>query len=507
MGWSILSRSGRERRATEWRSVSANGWSEYRASRFPFFFCFSVIFLCGCQHHETAKTSDPFAGKWVLGRPGNFRFKKLRAAQLEQLKAFSAAKEQQALALARGVNETVSPEAREFFDAAKSGKWEKVESMFSGFARRSQQYANNSKDTSLSTSYWSTILEVDLAYECVIPMDARTLQTAVDDILNSMPPGSIYFGGTDPGRGLITAFTTSQPDGNPFFTLTQNALADGTYLDYLRAMYGSKIQIPAKEDSEKCFAVYKTDAKQRLEHDQRAPGEPRQIKPGENLKLDDKGEVIISGQVAVMTINGLIAKDVFDQNPDREFYIEESFPLDWMYPYLEPHGMILKIDHAELDEMPDAVIGADREYWQGRLKGLVGDWLNDDTPVQAVTDFVEKVYAQKNLSGFTGNKEFLESPDSQKFLSKLRSSIAGVYDWRMHHARTSAERERMRTDADFAFRQAFALCPYSPEAAFRYVNLLMDSKRQDDAVLIASTCLKIDPKNRQMQGLLRQLQK
>jgi len=35
-----------------------------------------------------------------------------------------------------------------------------------------------------------------------------------------------------------------------------------------------------------------------------------------------------------MTINGLLAKIIFDKNPNREFYIEESFPLDWMYPYL-----------------------------------------------------------------------------------------------------------------------------------------------------------------------------
>ena len=45
-----------------------------------------------------------------------------------------------------------------------------------------------------------------------------------------------------------------------------------------------------------------------------------------------------------MAINGLLAKIMFDKNPDREFYIEESFPLDWMYPYLEPHGLIFKIN-------------------------------------------------------------------------------------------------------------------------------------------------------------------
>ncbi len=33
-----------------------------------------------------------------------------------------------------------------------------------------------------------------------------------------------------------------------------------------------------------------------------------------------------------MSINALMTKVIFDRHPDREFYVEESFPLDWMYP-------------------------------------------------------------------------------------------------------------------------------------------------------------------------------
>ena len=58
------------------------------------------------------------------------------------------------------------------------------------------------------------------------------------NIVASIPPGSIYFGGTDPGRFLVTAICKSQVNADPFFVLTQNALADSTYLDYLRGMYG-----------------------------------------------------------------------------------------------------------------------------------------------------------------------------------------------------------------------------------------------------------------------------
>ena len=73
------------------------------------------------------------------------------------------------------------------------------------------------------------------------------------DIIDSIPPGSIYFGGTDPGRFLVTALCKSQVNADPFFTVTQNALADGGYLAYLRGMYGDKIYIPTDTDSQQCF--------------------------------------------------------------------------------------------------------------------------------------------------------------------------------------------------------------------------------------------------------------
>ncbi len=61
-------------------------------------------------------------------------------------------------------------------------------------------------------------------------------------------------------------------------------------------------------------------------------------------------------------------------------------------------------------------------------------------------------------------------------------------------------------EADFAFRQALAFCPYSPEAVFRYVQLLMQQNRLEEAILIAKTCLKLDQYNGQVQGLVRQLE-
>ena len=64
----------------------------------------------------------------------------------------------------------------------------------------------------------------------------------------------------------------------------------------------------------------------------------------------------------------------------------------------------------------------------------------------------------------------------------------------------------MLREAEFTFRQAFAFCPYSPEALFRYVDLLLPLNRVDDALLLAETCLKLDRYNAQVIGLVGNLQ-
>ncbi len=105
----------------------------------------------------------------------------------------------------------------------------------------------------------------------------------------------------------------------------------------------------SNEDSARCFKEYLDDAQRRLDHDRRLPNEPRQIKPGEDVRIVDN-RVTVSGQVAVMAINALLTKVMFEKNPDREFYVEESFPLDWMYPHLTPYGVIMKINRNPLPE-------------------------------------------------------------------------------------------------------------------------------------------------------------
>ncbi|HYG23007.1 MAG TPA: DUF2723 domain-containing protein [Verrucomicrobiae bacterium] len=406
---------------------------------------------------------------------------------------------------------------------------------------------------------------------------------------------AILFGGTDPGRFAPTYMifadsfipNSCKPEVDPVFDrrdvyiITQNALADGTYLQYIRAHYfrsdeykydtyffqellrgpeerdregrfnyqtnllarlagrvldgplnawGARVEArrrkegvyppneiytPTPEDSQRCFQLYIEDAQRRLMHDQQYPNEPRQVRPGENINIVDN-RVQVSGQVAVMAINGLLTKVIFDKNPTNEFYVEESFPLDWMFPHLTPFGIIMKINRQPIPELTEEIIARDHQFWKDYSTRLIGDWIDYDTPVKDIGAFAEKVYMKRNFAGFKGDRKFVRDDQAQKAFSKLRSSIGGIYAWRLGFSsgaptpvqylpKSDAERQRLVREAEFSFKQAFAFCPYSPEAVFRYVQLLANLGRMEDALVVAETCQKLDPYNGQVGNLVEQL--
>jgi tetratricopeptide (TPR) repeat protein len=402
-------------------------------------------------------------------------------------------------------------------------------------------------------------------------------------IYPEMARNTILFGGTDPGRFCPTysIFCDSfiphrcQPkqdqifDRRDVYLITQNALADGTYLDYLRSQYNrskqidppffselskyfftlflgpdnadtgltsfvnntlytvldrpftawgayvekrrraegvyptSEIYIPSPEDSQKCFEDYTQDVGRR--------SQLNQLKPGEDVHIDN-GRVQVSGQVAVMNINGLLCRVIFDNCPTNEFYVEESFPLDWMYPYETPFGIIMKINRNPQPELSQDVFDLDHKFWTDFSTRLCGNWITYDTTVKEITDFAERTYINNNYRGYTGDHAFVRDNDAQKAFSKLRSSQAGMYYWRLgpqcppeFRQKSAASQEALRRETDFAFKQSFAFCPYSPEAVYRYVNFLIQYGRFDDAILIAETCQKLDPYNQSITDLISQL--
>lgn len=413
-----------------------------------------------------------------------------------RLPGFIKAKEQQARALTKELELKTPAGVWKVFELYGRGEWVEGTNQFERLKLRNGQYEGSKDNPDIHTPVFQTLIELVTACDSFAFGEPKYARAFGDGIIDSIPRGSIYFGGTDPGRGLVTGLCKSQIDADPFFTITQNALADSNYLVYLRQMYGKKIYIPTDEDSRDCFNDYLKDAQERLKQ--------HKIKPGEDVRIVGD-RVQVSGQVAVMQINGLLTKIIFDHNTNRDFYVEESFPLEWMYPYLAPHGLLLHLERRPLASLSTEMVAKDQAYWRKFCQTAIGGWLSETSTVKEICGFARKTFVDDDFSGFMGDRKFITDDRAHKAFSKLRSSIAGLYAWRLNDASDPAERRRMSAAADLAFRQAFALCPYSPEAVFRYVNLLTQADRVDDAVAIARTALAIDRTNTQLSDLVDKL--
>ncbi|MBM4153044.1 MAG: DUF2723 domain-containing protein, partial [Kiritimatiellaceae bacterium] len=139
-----------------------------------------------------------------------------------------------------------------------------------------------------------------------------------------LAPDSVLFGGSDPGRFVPTYMVFGAELRPDVAVLTQNALASEVYMMEMRDLYGEKLWIPAQEDMQRAF--------QRFVHEANVRG-----------RAD-------TGVGGVMEINGILARSIFLRNKQaHEFYVEESYVVPWMYPYLSPHGLIMKLNRKPVD--------------------------------------------------------------------------------------------------------------------------------------------------------------
>jgi beta-lactamase regulating signal transducer with metallopeptidase domain len=392
----------------------------------------------------------------------------------------------------------LAPELWEYFDAGSVGDWTTVTRLWTRFEDRLQEQREAADpeidEDALLQVYWlggvrQPILETWLAYELFSTWRPHHVMAFGNAILGSIPRGSIYFGGTDAGRGIVSALSGSHTDADPFFTLTQNALADQLYLHHLRAMYDGRIELPDNAEHGKAMNDYLVDAYRRFQGNQ--------LLPSEQVHLTPEGVLQISGQTSVMQINALLVRVIFDKNPKHEFYIEESFPLDWMYPHLVPHGPILRIERRPLIQLPDDALRQDHEYWQRLLRPRIGPWLDHSASLDEVVAFVQRVLRDQDFNTFVGDPTFVSDQPARQAFAKLRLAIAGVYAWRAQHTEPNADRSRITSAAHLAFRQAFALAPDLPEVIIRHATWLEAQGLRTDAVRVlevgASFSEPIDP--------------
>ena len=298
--------------------------------------------------------------------------------------------------------------------------------------------------------YWFP-KEADFAREWGALTEA--LGTPEPDYPPPMTPNAIFYGGTDPGRFVPTYMIYSADVRSDVYLITQNALADNTFMNITRDLYGDTIYIPSLEDSNEAFRKYVDDVN------------AGRIQAGADIKIEN-GKVSVQGVGGVMTINGILAELRFKEHKAKhDFYVEESYVIQWMYPYLTPHGIILKLNKEPLPGLDPELVKNDHQFWSWYTQ-----WLLDQPA------FRRDICARKSFS-------------------KLRSAIAGIYDYR-----------RMYDEAEYAFKQSIDLYPLSPEANFRLAQMYMNMQRFDDAEKLIRDFAAADPKNDSARGFLGQIE-
>jgi hypothetical protein len=211
--------------------------------------------------------------------------------------------------------------------------------------------------------------------------------------------------------------------------ITQNGLAAGDYLDYLRLQYDDRFATLSDEDSQHAFAEYVADAQKRLEHDQQFPDQPKQVLPTEDLSVVD-GKVQVRGQSPVMAINERLLQILMRKNPDLSFAIQESFPLKSTYVDGLPLGPLMELEAGGGQNAfaPD-LAAQSLDYWRNTAQNVLSD---PDTAGSsaALRSYSHDTVAAANLlaaHGFTA-----EAQDAYRLASQFwpanPESVGGLAD-------------------------------------------------------------------------------
>ncbi len=289
------------------------------------------------------------------------------------------------------------------------------------------------------------------------------------DMLADLPKHSFIFGGTDPGRFIPTYMIFCESFEDPrykrdpsfdrrdLYIVTQNALADQFYNQYIRSHYTHQrpshfnwlerflgrdhtypeetLSLPNQED---IIGIYQNLSKQ-LE------GTPTKAELQTNPAL----------------LNSAIAEWIFFHNRDQhQFFVEESFPMPWSYPYAIPHGLCYQINHDPLPNLSAEFVVADQQFWKNYIQRL------------------------RSTPGFANDEV------AQHVFSKLRNTTGNIYAAR-----------GMRSEAELAYKQALDLWPSSVETVENLLNLLSAQERFEEASQLVLSALFIDPNSQALKKM------
>lgn len=372
----------------------------------------------------------------------------------QRLKSFSTAQEAHVRTLEAKHQIRFGAPIWEFFAAAKDGRWNDVTNSFRPTKKGAARWDAAKPHPSVAAVAWPAIAEVGLATDLSLKLTPRYLAVLTHDLTTRLPSGAICFVGNDAGRVCTAVCSQPKTQEQRLVAFDLESLGNPIQWQDLQAKLGSSVTLPPD-----------VDTRQR-------------------------------------------GREIFAANPQREFFVVEGHPVDWMYPHLSPHGALLKLNREPVGKLSDEVLALDRTFWSERVKQFLGADFAPPVSFKDVCDFVERVYVRSDLKGFVGDPRYLRNEAARLAYSKLRVAIAGNYFWRSgRFAREPDERNRMTAEADSAFLQAFVLNPSSQEVVFRYLNLLIGLGRYDDALLMVDVAVKLDPTNGLFKPVRPQLEK
>ena len=294
------------------------------------------------------------------------------------------------------------------------------------------------------------------------------------DMLVDLPKDSFVFGGTDPGRFVPTYMvfgesfekTKRDPafDRRDLYIVTQNALADTFYNRYIRSHYTTE-RPTTFTWFEKLLGRPTTYPEERLVLPHRE--EIMEMFGTLMSQYQANPSAMANPQSDPVALNSAVAEWIFLHNRDkkdgtpRHFYVEESFPMQWSYPYAIPHGLCYEINHDKLAALPPETAEKDLSWWD---------------------DYIKKLEA---VPGFRNDDLAMHS------FAKLRNTGGNIYSFR-----------NMRPEAERAYRQALFLWPGNTETTTNLVNLLTAEGRFKDARDLVAGYLPLDPNSKILQRLL-----
>lgn len=257
-----------------------------------------------------------------------------------------------------------------------------------------------------------------------------------------MAQDAVFFGGTDPGRFVPTYMVFAAGLRPDIAVLTQNALADKTYVSSVRGLYGAQMWIPSEEEVRSAFLDYAySDAAATRE-----------------TVREENGRIRVTSVADVMKINASLSKALWEQNPKRSFYLEESYPIPWMAEVQRPMGLAFALDRTGNANLTEEQ-ARNNAFW---------DWLS------------RKLIAHPGY-----RRDFA----AQKSFSILRTQQAALY-----------ARKGLWQSAEAAYLEGWVLFPISPGVLFGYLQeILVPQMRCDVAQLWMEQYLKLDPKNTRAQ--------